>query len=90
MLSPTRYPSQRPFKATIVSQTLFVLIYILAVVLSLCVAVMCAYHLHLVCSGETTVESMDFAEYRKARVSILPTCHIVPRTDIHVAISELV
>ncbi|KAL1721518.1 DHHC palmitoyltransferase-domain-containing protein [Schizophyllum commune] len=57
----------RPFKATIVSQTLFVLIYILAVVLSLCVAVMCAYHLHLVCSGETTVESMDFAEYRKAR-----------------------
>ena len=61
--------SQRPFEATIVSQTLFVLIYILAVVLSLCVAVMAGYHLHLVCSGETTVEAMDFSEYRKKRVS---------------------
>ncbi|KAL1748248.1 DHHC palmitoyltransferase-domain-containing protein [Schizophyllum fasciatum] len=57
----------RPFESTLVSQTLFVLVYILAVVLSICVAVMLAYHMHLVCSGETTVESMDFSEYRKNR-----------------------
>ncbi|TRM66858.1 DHHC palmitoyltransferase-domain-containing protein [Schizophyllum amplum] len=57
----------RPFESKVVSQTLFVLIYILAAVLSLCVGVMLAYHLHLVCSGETTVEAMDFAEYRKKR-----------------------
>ncbi|KAJ7253530.1 DHHC palmitoyltransferase-domain-containing protein [Mycena rebaudengoi] len=48
-----------------VPQIAFILIYILAIVMSLAVGIMCSYHLWTIANGETTVESQDHEIYRK-------------------------
>lgn len=44
---------------------MFMMIYILAVVLCLAVSAMAGWHLYMVASGETSVETQDHEQYRK-------------------------
>ncbi|KAF7291325.1 Palmitoyltransferase [Mycena indigotica] len=48
-----------------IPSTIFLLIYILAAVMSLAVGIMVGFHLRTVANGETTVESQDNDVYRK-------------------------
>ncbi|KAJ6572634.1 DHHC palmitoyltransferase-domain-containing protein [Mycena sp. CBHHK59/15] len=52
-----------------VPQIAFILIYILSVVMSLAVGIMCSYHLWTIANGETTVESQDHEIYRRVAKS---------------------
>ncbi|KAF7288911.1 Palmitoyltransferase [Mycena indigotica] len=48
-----------------IPSTIFLLIYILAAVMSLAVGIMLAFHLRTIANGETTVEGQDNEVYRK-------------------------